>query len=57
MYKLIVNNKQFSIPKESLVPFAWQQAMDRGIMSGNIHDEENAIEYLSSIGMKVEKDG
>ena len=56
MYKLTVNNKEFSIPRNSLVPFAWQQAMDREIMSGNIHDEKTAIEYLDSIGMRVEKE-
>ena len=53
MYKLKVNNTEYTIPKENIVLLAMQQAMDRGIMQGNIHDEQSAIEYLESIGIEV----
>lgn len=54
MYKLKVKDSVFTIPKQNIVLLAMQQAMDRGIMQGNIHDEKSAIEYLESIGIEVE---
>lgn len=53
MYKLKVKDKVFTIPKGNIVPFAWQQAIQRGIMRGKIHDDQTAIEYLNSIGIEV----
>lgn len=54
MYDIKIDDVVYSIPKENIVLLAYQKAMDNGIMSGNIHDEETAIEYLESIGIEVE---
>lgn len=53
MYEIKVKDSVFTCPDTSIVPFALMQAMDRGIMSGPIHDAETAINYLTSIGMEV----
>lgn len=53
MYKIITNNCAYSIPKQNIVLLALQKALDNGITQGNIHDDKTAIEYLESIGMKV----
>ena len=53
MYKLKVKDKFFTIPKGTIVPFAWQQALQKGITRGKICDDETAIEFLGSIGIEV----
>jgi hypothetical protein len=51
--KLKVNGNEFLIPEQNIVPFALHQAMQRGIMSENIHNIKTAIEYLNNIGIEV----
>ena len=54
MYKLKVKDKTFTIPKENLKLLAYVQAMDRGV-NVPLKNDKDAIEYLSSIGIEVEK--
>lgn len=54
MYKIIIKNKEFTIPKKNIVLLALEQALQRGIKRGKIHDEETAIDFLRSIGIIVE---
>ena len=54
MYKLTVKDSVFTIPKESIIMFALHKALENGITYGKIHDSETAIEYLESIGIKIE---
>ena len=53
MYKLMVKDSVFTIPKENIIMFALHKALENGITHGKIHDSETAIEYLESIGIKV----
>ena len=46
MYKLIVKDTIFTIPKKNIVMLALHKALENGITHGNIHDNETAIEYL-----------
>ena len=55
MFRLTINDTTYTCPNTSIVPLALMQAMDRGSVNGLIHDEQTAIEYLSSIGFTIEK--
>lgn len=55
MYRLKVKDSVFTIPKENIKAFALYEALQRGIMRGNIHDDKTAIEFLDSIGISVEE--
>ena len=52
-YSLKVNNSKYLIPKDSIKGFALMKAIDNGLTHGNIHDEETAVEYLTSIGYEI----
>ena len=54
MYKLIVNDSVYTIPKENIVMLALHKALENGITHGEIHDDKTAIEYLESIGIGVQ---
>ena len=56
MYKLVVKGTTYTCPKCSIVALALTKALDRGINNSNINDETTAIEYLESIGVKVEEE-
>lgn len=56
MYRLVVKGTTYTCPKCSIVALAITKALDIGITHGNIHDEATAIEYLESIGIKVEEE-
>lgn len=53
MYKLIIKDAVFTIPKENIVLLALHKALENGIEYGPIHDEETAKDYLRSIGIEV----
>lgn len=57
MYKLITpSGKEFTIPKKNIKLLAWQKAMDIGVISGNVNNEETAIKFLEEVvGIKVEE--
>lgn len=55
MYKLVVKGTTYTCPKCSIVTLALTKVLDRGIAYGNINDEATAIEFLESIGVKVEE--
>lgn len=57
MYKLITaKGDVFTLGEKSLKAFALYEALQRGITRGNIHDNQTAIEYLESIGIKVKNE-
>lgn len=56
MYKLVIKDKTYTCPKCSIVALALTKALDRGINHSNINNEATAIEYLESIGVKVEEE-
>lgn len=53
MVELIVKGSKYTMPRENLKMFALYEAMQRGIKSGPIHDEQTSIEFLNSIGIEV----
>lgn len=55
MYKIVVKGSSYTIPKEKIKALALYEALQRGITSGPIHDEQTAIEFLESLGMTIEE--
>lgn len=53
MYKLVVKGKTYTCPKHSIIALALTKALDSGT-THSINNEATAIEYLESIGVKVE---
>ena len=51
--KISKNGATFEMPRENLKAFALYEALQRGVKSGPIHDEQTSIEYLNSIGIEV----
>lgn len=54
MYKLKVNDSEYTVPKENIGLLAFTQAQDRGVVI-NPKDKDMAIAFLKGIGFEVEE--
>lgn len=50
MYRLIINDSKFTIPKGNIGLLAYSKGYE-----GNLFDFDNAVAYLESLGVEVEE--
>ena len=55
MYKLTIKDNVYTIPKNNISLLAIDKAMENLYYNPNLVTEEGAIEYLESLGVKVDE--